>query len=73
MKLQNVSKYIVLSEEGLVPKLVCPMDQGLLFPNLDKEDNLYMYCISCDYKNFVGIKFYEAVLKELERVESKND
>ena len=34
-KIQYLSKYIALSEEGLVPRLECPMDQGLLMPNID--------------------------------------
>ena len=57
-QIQYVSKYIALSEEGLVPKMECPMDQGLLLSNLDLEDNIYLYCLSCSYKKIIGEKAY---------------
>jgi hypothetical protein len=62
MQIQYVSKYIALSEEGLVPRLECPMDQGSLLCNLDLEDNIYLYCLSCDYKNNIGIEVYEKLM-----------
>jgi hypothetical protein len=62
MQIQYVSKYIALSEEGLVPRLECPMDQGSLLCNLDLEDNIYLYCLSCEYKNNVGIEVYEKIM-----------
>ena len=62
MQIQYVSKYIALSEEGLVPRLECPMDQGSLLCNLDLEDNIYLYCLSCEYKNNVGLEVYEKLV-----------
>lgn len=62
-KIQYVSKYIALSEEGLVPRLECPMDQGPLLPNQDLEDNIFLYCLSCDFKKTVGFKYYEELVK----------
>lgn len=67
MQIQNVSKYIALSKEGLVPKLECPMDQGLLFCNLDHDDNIYLYCLSCNYKNILGLEVYNNLLNEIKR------
>ena len=61
-QIQYVSQYIALSEEGLVPKLECPMDQGSLFCNMDLEDKIFLYCISCDYKNFIGNSFYDKIV-----------
>jgi len=63
MRLQYVSKYIALSEEGLVSKLECPLDQGLLMPNLDKDDTIYLYCLSCNYKNEMGLEVYDRIKK----------
>lgn len=63
MKIQYVSKYIALSEEGLVSKMECPIDQGLLLSNLDKEDNIFLYCLSCDYKKNIGIKLYDDIVR----------
>ncbi len=68
MQIQYVSKYIALSEEGLVPRLECPMDQGSLLCNLDLEDNIYLYCLSCEYKNYVGVQVYERIMNEVNNV-----
>lgn len=61
MKIQNVSRYITLSQEGLVSKLECPIDQGLLMPNIDINDKIYLYCLSCNYTNIVGLELYERI------------
>ena len=66
-KIQTVSRYIALSEEGLVPRLECPMDQGLLMPNQDLDDKIYLYCLSCQYKKEIGLKFYEQLRGQIER------
>ena len=68
MQIQYVSKYIALSEEGLVPGFKCPMDQGSLLCNLDLEDNIYLYCLSCDYKNNLGLEVYEKIMNEVKNV-----
>jgi hypothetical protein len=68
-KIQYVSKYISLAEEGLVPKILCPMDQGLLLCNQDLDDNIYFYCLECNYKKQIGLDLYSRIIKE---VESKN-
>jgi hypothetical protein len=62
MQIQYVSRYIALSEEGLVPKLVCPMDQGSLLANMDLEDNIFLYCLECRYKKIIGLQFYSELL-----------
>ncbi len=58
MKIQIVSKYLALAEEGLVSKLDCPMDQGLLMPNQTIDDKIYLYCLSCEYKKDLGLELY---------------
>lgn len=63
MQIQYVSKYIALSEEGLVPGLKCPMDQGSLLCNLDLNDTIYLYCLSCNYKNNIGLEVYEKLVE----------
>jgi hypothetical protein len=68
MQIQYVSKYIALSEEGLVPRLECPMDRGSLLCNLDLENNIYLYCLSCEYKNIVGLEVYEKIMNEVKNV-----
>ena len=71
MKIQYVSKYLLLAEKGLVPRLECPMDQGPLMPNIDINDNIYLYCLSCTYKNIVGIDLYEKIVKKVDGAEDK--
>ena len=68
MKIQYVSKYLSLSKEGLVPELLCPLDQGSLLCNLDLEDNIYLYCLSCEYKNYIGIEVYENLVSGVNNV-----
>ena len=58
MKIQVVSKYLALAAEGLVSKLDCPMDQGLLMPNQTIDDKIYLYCLSCDYGKDLGLDLY---------------
>lgn len=67
-RIQIVSRYIALSEEGLVSKLGCPMDQGSLLSNLDLEDNIFLYCISCSYKKFIGEKLYTDIEKAVKAI-----
>ena len=64
-QIQTVSKYIALSEEGLVPRLNCPMDQGPLFTNQDLEDNVFLYCLSCNYKKTIGYEFYDDIINKM--------
>jgi hypothetical protein len=70
MRIQYVSKYISLSEEGLVSKLECPIDQGLLLPNLNQNDNIFLYCIECSYKKIVGIDLYNKIVNKVKEVEN---
>jgi hypothetical protein len=49
---------LALAEEGLVSKLDCPMDQGLLMPNQTIDDKIYLYCLSCEYKKDLGLELY---------------
>jgi hypothetical protein len=58
-----VSRYLTLAEEGLAQKLECPMDQGLLSCNQTNEDEIYLYCLSCDYKKTIGLGFYQDLLR----------
>lgn len=67
MQIQIVSKYLALAEEGLVSKLDCPIDQGLLMPNIDINDKIYLYCLSCQYKNSIGIAEYERIEKAVRK------
>jgi len=58
LKIQIVSKYLSLAEEGLVQKMECPLDQGLLMPNQNIDEEIFLYCLSCEYKKVIGYKLY---------------
>lgn len=64
-QIQTVSKYIALSQEDLVPRLNCPMDQGPLFVNQNLEDQVFLYCLSCEYKKFIGYEFYDDIINKM--------
>ena len=66
MKIQYVSKYLSLSEKGLVPRLECPMDQGPLMCNENNEGIIYLYCLSCQYKNNMGLEIYERIKRAVD-------
>ena len=68
MKIQYVSKYLSLSKEGLVPELLCPMDQGSLYSNQDIQENIFLYCISCSYKKTIGIVDYENLVYLVDKI-----
>lgn len=61
MKIQYVSTYISMSEEGLVEKLLCPVDQASLMPNLGIDDEVFLYCLSCSYKSTIGLSKYNQI------------
>lgn len=63
--------YQKLAGEQKVPPLTCPIDKENLYPNLTHEDQLYLYCLNCSYKNYVGLEMYEKVEKYVEKYYGK--
>lgn len=61
MKIQYVSKYLDLAEQGLVEKIECPLDQGPVSVNMDIDESIFLYCLSCEYKKSIGILFYNKI------------
>jgi hypothetical protein len=55
-----------MSESGLVEKLLCPVDQSLLFCNQNLEDDIYLYCLECEYKKNIGSATYEKIVNLVE-------
>jgi hypothetical protein len=56
-----------MSEEGLVEKLLCPVDQSILFCNQSLQDEVYLYCLECDYKKELGLSSYEKIVNEVNK------
>jgi hypothetical protein len=55
-----------MSEDGLVEKLLCPVDQSNLFSNQDLEDQIFLYCIECHYKKFIGLDLYNKIVNRVD-------
>lgn len=62
MRIQYVSSYISMSEEGLVEKLLCPVDQSILFCNQDLDENIFLYCLECEYLKNLGSNTYNKIV-----------
>ena len=71
MDIRVFSKYYQLSLENKVLPILCSIDDrdGILVPNLDEDDRVYLYCLACDFKMWPGLELYnniQFVLEELE-------
>jgi len=56
-----------MSEEGLVEKLLCPVDQSILFSNQNLLDEIYLYCLECDYKKDLGLTTYKKIVDDVNK------
>lgn len=71
MNIKVFSKYYQLSLENKVLPILCSIDEkdGMLVPNLDEDDRVYLYCLGCNFKMWPGQELYnniEFILEELE-------
>lgn len=71
MNIKVFSKYYQLSLENKVLPILCSIDEndGILVPNLDEHDRVYLYCLGCNFKMWPGQELYnniEFILEELE-------
>jgi hypothetical protein len=64
--IQELHRYKKLSDNGIVPVLVCPVDvlHTEIFPWIDEEDNVCLWCIFCNSKVYLGDN-RENYIKEL--------
>jgi DNA-directed RNA polymerase subunit M/transcription elongation factor TFIIS len=46
----------------------CPLDQGLLMPNQDNDDQIFLYCLSCEYKKVLGFKLYNQMKEAINAI-----
>jgi hypothetical protein len=51
--------------------MVCPLDQGLLFSNQDDKEEIFLYCLSCQYKSYIGSAVYSKMLEGLKNATKK--
>ena len=70
MDIKEFRYYQYLAEKGYVEPLVCYNDSehGVLYANMDKEDNVYLYCLACEYKIIPGTTFREVIRRRIKEV-----
>lgn len=64
--IQELHAYKKLSDTGLVPSLVCPIDilHTEIFPWIDEGEKVCLWCIFCNSKVYLGAD-REEYIKEL--------
>ena len=67
--IQELHLYKNLSERGLVPSLVCPIDSlhTEIFPWQDENENVLLWCVFCNSKVHLGeerIKYIKMLLHQ---------
>jgi len=64
--IQELHAYKKLSNTGLVPSLVCPIDilHTEIFPWIDEDEKVCLWCIFCNSKVYLGTE-REEYIKEL--------
>lgn len=61
MRIQVVNRYLELVDQGSAPAPVCKNDKdhGRVFAKLDKDDNIILWCLACEYNAQLGIAMYD--------------
>jgi hypothetical protein len=64
--IQELHSYIKMSNIGLVPKLICPIDDlhEDMLPWVDEDEKVCLWCIFCNSKVYLGSE-RESYIKEL--------
>lgn len=64
--IQELHAYKKLSDNGIVPTLVCPVDvlHTEIFPWIDEDNSVCLWCIFCNSKVYLGDN-KENYIKEL--------
>jgi hypothetical protein len=70
MDIREFRYYQFLAEKGHVKPVTCMIDSehGNALAKLDKEDNVIVYCLACDFKLIPGIAFFDTIRKKIHEV-----
>jgi hypothetical protein len=68
MRIQAFSAFQELAKNGMVDPLKCFNKEHVnpLVPALNKKDEVYLWCLECDFKLNPGINLYEQIVSSLE-------
>lgn len=66
--IQVLNEYQHLANLGYFEPIKCAMDEEhpILACNIDKNDDVYMYCLACTYKLKPGMNLYNATKDRIE-------
>lgn len=75
MIIHIVKKYLWLAERNLVNPFLCPEDEehGRLYANQDLEEKVFLYCIFCNYKNYLGYTTLKSISEQVLQEEIDSD
>lgn len=67
MYLHLIKRYLMLADQGIFDRCDCPLDpdHGRLYSNLDMNDKIFLYCIYCKYKDYLGLNTLQDMAKKV--------
>jgi hypothetical protein len=68
LSIKEINFYRNLSEKGLVPAMNCPFNEDsvgnhIIFANLDKNDEVFFNCLTCNTTFTLGLNT-ETIIKD---------
>lgn len=69
MNIREFNYYQYLAEGGLVDPIVCfnDVEHGVLYANVGEGDEMYIFCLACDFKLYPGEEFANLVREKMKR------
>lgn len=57
----------MLADADIFDRCDCPLDQdhGKLFANLDLNDKIFLYCLYCSYKDYLGLNTLQKMARSV--------
>lgn len=74
MYLHIIKRYLILADQGFFPQFTCENEEhGRLYSNLDLEDRIYLYCLFCNFKNYLGLNTIQDIVHKVMEYEINSD
>lgn len=67
MFIQVIRKYLEYTNNNILPPVLCQMDidHGSLYPNMEHSEDVFLYCLACEYKIHLGINSIQDMLESI--------
>ena len=74
MDIREFRYYQYLAEQGYLESIVCydDVEHGSMLGNIDENDKLYLWCMSCNYRLYPGLVLEEKVRTSIKQVSKDN-